>query len=93
VAAGLGLAGQGLAACSSASAGLFSKLVGKYAGISPPKEAEDLKQAISKIFEPGYEKLLAHYLSKDIEIIQVWRVQEALKRARPTTKKEAKSYI
>ena len=71
----MGLAGVGLAECGIVGgAGLLSKAAGKFTKISLPDESKNL----GRILEPQYEKTLATYLSEEIDIIQVWRLQNIL---------------
>jgi len=80
IAAGIGLTGASLAACGVAGgAGIAAKAASKYVKISVPREAEDVKEAVYKALEPGYEELLSRYLSKDLDVIQVWHLKRRFK--------------
>ncbi len=71
----IGLVGCGATAISG---GLVGSLVSKKGKVSIPKEAKGLTKSFTELFEPAYEKFLAHSLSKDIKAVQVWRLQRAL---------------
>jgi len=77
--AGVGLP-IGLVGCgaSAIGGGLIGGLVSKRGKVSTPKEAKELTKSFIELFEPAYEKFLAHSLSKNIKAIQVWRLQRAL---------------
>ena len=79
IGAGMGLVGASLAACGAFGAGIMAKAASKHVNIHVPREAEEVKEAIYKALEPGYEELLARYLSKDLEVIQVWRLKRKFK--------------
>jgi len=77
IGAGLGFAQFGLIGCGGGFlGGVGAKLLGTKAQITLPKEAKDIVQALHRAIEPGYEKLLSHYLSKRVNLVQVWKLQE-----------------
>ncbi len=73
----------GIASCGAGvvGGGLLGSLVSKKGKVHIPKEAKELTESFIELFDPAYEKFLAHSLSKDIKAIQVWRLQRTMGRS------------
>jgi len=75
----LGLAGFGIIGCGSGlAAGFGAKILKKYGQIRVPEPTRAIERKLLEAMEPGYERILSHYLSKNLDLIQVWQLQEKL---------------
>lgn len=77
----LGFRELGLIGCASGSllGSIGTGTLKKFGHIKVPSEAKELEQKIVQRIEPGFEKVLSFYLSKDIRAIQVWQLQRRIK--------------
>jgi hypothetical protein len=54
------------------------KLLSKGRRIAMPSETKQIKLSLQRGAEPLFEKLLARYLARNVQVVQVWQLQKGL---------------